>query len=145
MIEQNAMVFVAPVQVGFLIWFIETIFVFINSLNMPDLQNSTCNIIFGLPFLQSFQKCACDSHAVCFVSFSNYCISHLSSKAFKVFKKTLLFLRWRVNWIWVWSPRVDMVCFSPAHEVWCIADVSSFSPSSGQTILQTLRAKNIQH
>ena len=48
------------------------------------------------------------------------------------FEKTAFFLRGRVHWIWVWSTKVDMVCFTPV-EIWSLADVSNISPLSEQT------------
>ena len=40
-----------------------------------------------------------------------------------------------LRWIWVWSTKVDMVCFSPSG-IRCLAHVSSVSPSSEQTLYE---------
>ena len=46
-----------------------------------------------------------------------------------VLKKKTVFLRGRVRWIWVWYGMFF------ACGIWCLADVSSVSPSSEQTTL----------
>ena len=48
------------------------------------------------------------------------------------FEKKLFYLRWRISWTWVSSTRLA-IWYVFACEVWCLAGVSSVSPSSEQT------------